>query len=88
MFELICNNFALADSNFYMLLLTRMISKPSLANSYAIASPIPSEPPVTSAHPPLYLFLRLSLRVTRGDINLKRRTPNLNAPTKKEKKSR
>lgn len=52
---------SLALLSLSMFRLTRTKLNPALASSWAMAYPIPSEPPVTKAHPPSYLSLRLSL---------------------------
>ena len=39
---------------------TMQILNPSLASSLQNYSPIPSDPPVTTAHPPPYLLIRLT----------------------------
>lgn len=52
---------SLALLSLSVLRLTKTRLKPAFANSLAMAYPIPSEPPVTNAQPPSYLFLRSSL---------------------------
>lgn len=60
-----------------------MRSNPELASSLAMAYPIPSEPPVTSAHPPLYLFLRSSLLLKKDPNTLHSKAIILKVPMKK-----
>ena len=62
-----------------------MMLKPYLASSIAIAYPIPSDPPVTKAHPPPYLSFKFFLLLKYEPTMVQTKLMILTAPIKKQK---
>ena len=77
-------NFSDAVWSLERLRLTNMILNFYLANYYAIEQPIPSDPPVTSTHPPPYLLYRSALRLRKGLRKATNILTNLIKPTMKQ----